>query len=115
MSLSLGEWRELHGIGKALHRSDPRLAASLAIFCRLSASEAMPGHERLGSRRGRAWAAALLVTAAVVTLIARSAVLARALLRVLVSWCWRCRPSASSASGASLSTTSRQRRQPGDR
>lgn len=115
MSLSLSEWRELHGIDKALRRSDARLAAMLAIFCRLSASEAMPGHERLGTLGSRAWPGLLLATAAVVELIARGAILARVLVRALTSRPWHCRPSASSSPDAPLSTTPRQRWQPGDR
>jgi hypothetical protein len=47
MRLSLSERWKLRRIEAALSRSDPRLAALLAIFTRLSARDAMPSHERL--------------------------------------------------------------------
>jgi len=46
MSLSLRDRRMLRGIGKALHRDDPRLASMLATFARLTDGEAMPGREQ---------------------------------------------------------------------
>jgi hypothetical protein len=47
MRLSLSERWKLHRIEAAVRRSDPRLAALLAIFTRLTAQDAMPPHERL--------------------------------------------------------------------
>lgn len=47
MRLSLTERWKLHRIEVAVRRSDPRLAALLAMFARLAAHDAMPGHERL--------------------------------------------------------------------
>ena len=47
MRLSLSERWKLHRIGVAVRRSDPRLAALLAMFTRLAARDAMPPHERL--------------------------------------------------------------------
>ena len=47
MRLSLSERWKLHRIEVALRRSDPRLAALLAIFTRLAVRDAMPPHERL--------------------------------------------------------------------
>ena len=47
MRLSLNERWKLHRIEAALRRSDPRLAALLAMFTRLAAQDAMPPHERL--------------------------------------------------------------------
>ena len=67
MSLSLKEWRQLHAIDKAVGRSDARLAALLMMFAQLAVDEAMPGHERLGSRR--AWFALVPAIAAIVGMI----------------------------------------------
>jgi len=47
MPLSLSERWKLHRIEVAVRRSDPRLAALLAMFTRLAARDAMPPHERL--------------------------------------------------------------------
>lgn len=47
MRLSLSERWKLRRIEAAVRRSDPRLAALLAMFARLAARDAMPGHERL--------------------------------------------------------------------
>ena len=47
MGLSLRERWQLHRIEVDVRRSDPRLAALLAIFTRLAARDAMPPHERL--------------------------------------------------------------------
>jgi len=41
----------LRGIGKALHRDDPRLASMLATFARLTDGEAMPGREQMSRRQ----------------------------------------------------------------
>jgi hypothetical protein len=83
MCLSLNEWRALRGIGRQVCRSDPQLASLLAIFSRLSAAEAMPGHERMRHGADRILARlALAVTAAtrtVVRVIARPARALRAL------------------------------------
>lgn len=47
MRLSLSERWKLHRIEVGIRRSDPRLAALVAIFTRLAARDAMPPHERL--------------------------------------------------------------------
>ena len=47
MPLSLSERWKLHRIEVAVRRSDPRLAALLAMFTRLAARDVMPPHERL--------------------------------------------------------------------
>lgn len=51
MPLSLWELWKLHRIEVAIRRSDPGLAALLTIFARLTARDAMPGHERLDTTR----------------------------------------------------------------
>ena len=47
MGLGPNEQRLLGQIERALHGSDPKLAAKLASFNRLTFHEAMPMHERL--------------------------------------------------------------------
>lgn len=47
MRLSLTERWKLHRIEVAVCRSDPHLAALMAMFTRLAAREAMPPHEQL--------------------------------------------------------------------
>jgi hypothetical protein len=47
MRLSLSERWKLHRIETAVRHSDPRLAALLTIFTRLTARDAMPPHQRL--------------------------------------------------------------------
>lgn len=76
MCLSLSEWRELHKIDKTVRRSDPRLASLLAIFTRLAASEAMPGHERLRGRGSHIRAVLSLAIIAVLRMISQTFVLA---------------------------------------
>jgi hypothetical protein len=80
MSLALREWRELHEIERTVRRSDPRLAALLAIFSRLAVSDAMPGYERLPARTARLWAVVMLAAAATVRMITQTAAAAARLL-----------------------------------
>jgi hypothetical protein len=47
-------WR-LRRIDRWMRRSDPHLAAMLAIFARLTAGEAIASSEQAGFRRMRAW------------------------------------------------------------
>jgi hypothetical protein len=47
MCLSLGEWRELRKIGKAVRRSDPRLDSMLSAFSSFNAGELKPRWETL--------------------------------------------------------------------
>ena len=51
MSLNYRQQCELHRIESRLLRSDPRLAAMLAMFDRLAAGEHMPGWEQAASGR----------------------------------------------------------------
>lgn len=82
MTLSLREWRELHEIDRTVRRSDPWLAALLAIFSRLAASDPMPGHERLPARVVRLVAITMLAGTAAARVITQTAV-------VLGRACWR--------------------------
>jgi hypothetical protein len=54
MRLPFSERRRLRRIGKAISRSDPRLASLLGMFSKLAAADAMPGHEALHVRHGAA-------------------------------------------------------------
>lgn len=114
MSLSLGEWRKLHVIERAMRRSDPHLAALLAVFCRLAAHDAMPGHERLGAQRGWAQAILLLAVAAAATLAAwTAAVLARVHVHARAFRSRHCRRPHGSAPAAPLSTATQRRHSEG--
>jgi hypothetical protein len=86
MSLPLTEWRALHRIDKAMHRSDPQLAAALAIFSRLTAGEVMPTHER--TCRPDSWprACLLLVMVTVLRLLTWVAVTSRRMLAYVAQW-----------------------------
>jgi len=53
MRLSLKERWRLRRIGNSVRDADPLLAAKVAIFSRLAASDPMPGHERLRAAGGR--------------------------------------------------------------
>lgn len=86
MSLSLREWRDLHEIDRTVRRSDPRLAALLAIFSRLAASDIMPGHKRLPARVVRLWAITMLAGTAAARVITQTAAAAAG---VLGRACWR--------------------------
>ena len=54
MRLPLSERRRLRRIGKAIGRSDPRLASLLGMFSKLAVDDAMPGHENLHARHSAA-------------------------------------------------------------
>jgi hypothetical protein len=81
MSLNCRQRHQLYRIESRLLRSDPELAAMLAVFARLSAGHGMPAWERLATRpdrvrqRAAQIAKAIAVVAATVGLLV-SAVLA---------------------------------------
>jgi hypothetical protein len=68
MGLSRRERRLLAAIGDGVSSADPGLAGLLARFNQLAAREAVPGHERLGSRAGRAWPSLSAVACAIARL-----------------------------------------------
>jgi hypothetical protein len=87
MSLNHRQLHRLHGIESGLLRSDPQLAAMLAMFGRLTASQQLPTWEQLATRPDRIrQAAALIVTAITVlaTAIAHLLVAVRGLVGVVV-------------------------------
>jgi hypothetical protein len=62
--------RELRFIGFGLLGSDPRLAAQLNLFCRLTAGQSMPTWEQVPSRRDRSREAATLIAMALAIAVA---------------------------------------------
>ena len=61
MNLSPYHQNQLHLIQAGLLRSDPRLAARLSMFGRLSAGQAMPAWKQVSSRHDRIRQAAALI------------------------------------------------------
>ena len=87
MSLNHRQLHRLHRIESGLLRSDPQLAAMLAMFGRLTASQQLPTWEQLATRPDRIrQAAALIVTAITVlaTAIAHLLVAVRGLASAVV-------------------------------
>jgi hypothetical protein len=70
MSLNRRQLRRLHRIESGLLRSDPRLAAKLAMFGQLSAGQGMPTWEQIATRQDRIRQAAALIVKAVTLLVA---------------------------------------------
>jgi hypothetical protein len=68
MSLNYRQQHQLYRIESRLLRSDPHLAAMLAVFARLSADQRMPAREQIATRLDRIrQAAALIAKATAVT------------------------------------------------
>jgi hypothetical protein len=81
MSLNHHHQRQLSRIESRLFRSDPHLAAMLAVFGRLSADQRMPAWEQdLSTRLDRIRQATALVTKAIAALAAAVAFLVSAVL-----------------------------------
>ena len=72
MRLPRGEQRALRAIGADIRRTDPALAAMMAIFGRLAAGADMPSHERQPRAVARAFAALLTVVVAVLLVAGRT-------------------------------------------
>ena len=70
MSLNYRQQRQLQRIESLLLRSDPQLAAMLAMFGRLSAGQRMPVREQAATRLGRIRQAAALIAKAVAAMFA---------------------------------------------
>ena len=87
MSLNHRQLHRLHRIESGLLRSDPQLAAMLAMFGRLTASQQLPTWEQVATRPDRIrQAAALIVTAITVlaTAVAHLLVAVRGLVSAVV-------------------------------
>jgi hypothetical protein len=80
MSLSHHHQNQLHLIQAGLLRSDPQLAATLNMFGRLSAGQAMPAWEQVSSRHDRIRQAAALIAETISVVAAAFFLLLRAVL-----------------------------------
>jgi Protein of unknown function (DUF3040) len=88
MSLNRRQLHRLRRIESGLLRSDPHLAAMLAVFAGLAAGEHLPAWEQLGTRPGRIRQAAALIVKAVTLLATAVALLldaVRGLVRAVVT------------------------------
>jgi hypothetical protein len=83
MSLSHYQRHQLYRIEAGLLRADPRLAAMLGIFGKLSADQAMPAWEQVPTRRDRIRQAATLTVEAITFLAAAMGFLLSAILALL--------------------------------
>ena len=84
MSLNHRQLHRLYRIESGLLRSDPQLAARLALFGRLSAGQHMPAWEQIPTRQDRIGQAAALIVKAIVILAAAISLLLNAV-RALVT------------------------------
>ncbi|HWN62744.1 MAG TPA: hypothetical protein VNO25_18990 [Streptosporangiaceae bacterium] len=87
MSLNHRQLHRLHRIESGLLRSDPQLAARLAVFASLAAGEHLPAWEQLATRPDRIRQAAALIVKAVTLLATAIALLlnaVRGLVRAVV-------------------------------
>ena len=84
MSLNHRQLHRLYRIESGLLRSDPQLAARLAMFGRLSAGQHMPAWEHIATRRDRIRQAAALIVKAITILAAALSLLLNAV-RALVT------------------------------
>ena len=84
MSLSHHQQRQLYRIESGLLGADPRLAAMLGIFGKLSAGQAMPAREQVPARRDRIRQAAALTVQAATLAAAAIGLLLSAILALLI-------------------------------
>jgi len=79
MSLNHRQLRRLHRIESGLLRSDPQLAARLAVFASLAAGAHLPAWEQVPTRQDRIHQAAALIVKAITILAAALSLLLNAL------------------------------------
>jgi Protein of unknown function (DUF3040) len=77
MSINYAERHQLHRIESRLFRSDPHLAAMLAVFDRLCDGQCLPAQEQLATRQGRIRRSAALIGKAIAIVIAAMLTLVR--------------------------------------
>jgi len=70
MSINHAERHQLHRIESRLFRSDPHLAAMLAVFDRLCDGQCLPGREQLATSEGRIRHSAALIARAIAAVLA---------------------------------------------
>jgi len=85
MSLNHRQLHRLHRIESGLLRSDPQLAAMLAMFGRLTASQQLPTWEQLATRPDRIRQAAALIARTTATMAAAIGLLLSAVLALLAA------------------------------
>jgi hypothetical protein len=85
MSLNYRQQRRLQRIESLLLRSDPRLAAMLAMFGRLSAGQRMPVREQAATRLDRIRQAAAMIAKAVAAMSAAIGLLVSAVLALFTA------------------------------
>jgi hypothetical protein len=85
MSLNHRQQRKLYRIESSLLRSDPHLAAMLAVFGRLSADQYLPAWEHITTRPDRIRQAAALITNAIAVMAAAIGLLLSAVLALLTA------------------------------
>jgi hypothetical protein len=87
MSLNRRQLHRLHRIESGLLRSDPQLAAMLAVFTRLSAGQYLPAWEQVATRQERIRQAAASIAKAIAVVAAAVGLLfnsVRGLVRAVV-------------------------------
>jgi Protein of unknown function (DUF3040) len=77
MSLNHAERHQLHRIESRLLRSDPHLAAMLAVFGGLCDGQGLPAREQLATRQGRIRRSAAPIVTAIVVMTAAIRTLVR--------------------------------------
>jgi hypothetical protein len=85
MSLSHRQQHQLYTIETRLLRSDPQLAARLAMFTRLSAGQRLPAWEHVASRPDRIRQAAALIATQIAAIAAAIVLLVGAVLALLTA------------------------------
>jgi hypothetical protein len=85
MSLNYRQQRQLQRIESLLLRSDPQLAAMLAMFGRLAAGQRMPAREQAATRLDRIRQAAALIAKAVAAMSAAIDLLVSAVLALFTA------------------------------
>jgi hypothetical protein len=83
MSLNHAERHQLHRIESRLFRSDPHLAAMLAVFAWLCDGQGLPAREQLAIRQGRIRRSAALIANAIAVMAAATRNLVRTVDAVL--------------------------------
>jgi hypothetical protein len=85
MSLNHRQRHQLYRMEARLFRSDPQLAAMLAVFGRLSAGQRMPAWEQIANRQDRIRQAAALIARAIATMTTAIGLLLSAVLALLTA------------------------------
>jgi hypothetical protein len=109
MSLNYRQQRQLQRIESPLLRSDPQLAAMLAMFGRLAAGQRLPAREQAATRLDRIRQAAAMIAKAVAAMSAAIGLLVSAVLALFTALIMgsRARPAPPTRQRANPGTTGR--------